>query len=168
MKLPIRTIIPVIVGVVLGAGGLMGATYASGGAFPPGTGKVVTVTVIATPEPEHGLMYPTRERIVNLVDQGILRYIKTTIVLEISDPEMAKGGDGGHGKKGPVELPKDLAGKSPVIEDKITSILSSKTAAELMTTEGKQKLKEDLRLGLNNALHDDRIMTVYFTDFIVQ
>jgi len=99
-----------------------------------------------------------------------LRYLKRTIVLEISDPEAAKGGGGGddHAKKGPPELPKDLKNKAAMIEDKITAVLTAKTATELMTPEGKQRLKDELKEGLNKALHDDRVMGVYFTDFIIQ
>jgi flagellar basal body-associated protein FliL len=46
--------------------------------------------------------------------------------------------------------------------------LSAKTATELMSADGKQHLKDDLRDGLNQVLQEDRILAVYFTDFIIQ
>jgi flagellar FliL protein len=169
MKGIIGKLIPAVAGLIVGAGGLIGLTIAMGGSFPPGAKAEAAATPAAHVEP-HGVLYPTRERIVNLSDNGILRYLKTTIVLEISDPEAAKGGGGGdgHGKKGPPELPHDLKNKAAMIEDKITGVLTAKTATELMTPEGKQRLKDELKEGLNKALHDDRIMAVYFTDFIIQ
>jgi flagellar FliL protein len=168
MKGLIGKLIPAVVGLIVGAGGLIGLTIAMGGSFPPGAKAEAAATPAPQVEP-HGVLYPTRERIVNLSDNGILRYLKTTIVLEISDPEAAKGGGGDdHGKKGPPELPKDLKNKAAMIEDKITGVLTAKTASELMTPEGKQRLKEELKEGLNKALHEDRIMAVYFTDFIIQ
>ena len=134
MKGLIGKLIPAVVGLIVGAGGLIGLTIAMGGSFPPGAKAEAAATPAPQVEP-HGVLYPTRERIVNLSDNGILRYLKTTIVLEISDPEAAKGGVGSddHAKKGPPELPKDLKNKAAMIEDKITAVLTAKTATELMT-----------------------------------
>jgi len=166
MKLPLGKLVPGVAGLIVGVGGLLGVSYAFGGGVALSPQKADTSPLAHDPI---GVMYPTRERIVNLADTGILRYLKTTIVLEVFDPENPNGhAKGEEHKKGKEELPKDLRAKSPVIEDKITAILSAKTASELMTTEGKQRLKEEIKSELNKALHEERILAVYFTDFIIQ
>ena len=168
MKPILSKLLPALVGLILGAGGLLGATVAFGGSLPFVPQKE-SVAAVATPAPEAtGVLYPTRERIVNLADTGILRYLKTTIVLEVFDPENPTGAVKSAETKGKEELPKDLKPKAVVIEDKITAILSAKTATELMTAAGKQHLKQELREGLNQTLHEDRILGVFFTDFIIQ
>ena len=71
-----------------------------------------------------------------------------------------------------------MAGSLPLIEDEITSILTSKTSAELMSAEGKQRLREEVKAMLNkapdeHATHADpkqkeEILSVFFSDFIIQ
>jgi flagellar FliL protein len=48
------------------------------------------------------------------------------------------------------------------------SILSSKTFKDIANLDGKQKLKEEISNGINNALGYPAVMNVYFTEFIVQ
>jgi flagellar FliL protein len=114
-------------------------------------------------------MYPTRERIINLADPGVMRYLKTTIVLEVADPtHKGEPPKGEEYKKRQDELAKELRGQAAVIDDQITSILSAKAGAELMTSDGKQRLKDEVKARLNKALGEDRILGVYFADFIIQ
>jgi flagellar FliL protein len=114
-----------------------------------------------------GVMVPMRERIVNLSDTGILRYLKTSIVLEVFDPENPTA-TSKEEKKGKEELPKDLKSKAAPMEDKVTAILSAKTSPDLMGPVGKQHLKDEIKDQLNEMLHEERILSVYFTDFIIQ
>jgi flagellar FliL protein len=173
MKGIIKTVAFVLVGLLIGAGGLFAAVQFN--VLP--IGKAAAEETAKKPEPakkpeaEHGTMVPLRERIVNLSDPGILRYLKTTIVIEVTDPNAGKGGGGGeHGaapKKG-EEMPVDLRPKSAMIEDSVTSLLSAKTAGELMTVQGKNALKQELKTVLNKGLKEDRVLAVYFTDFVIQ
>jgi flagellar FliL protein len=167
VKIPVRTIGQVLAGVVVGAAGLFGVSMATAGAFPPGAAKA-NETEPAQAHPKAGVMYPMRERIVNLADPGIYRYLKASIVLEVFDPENPTGHASGEHKKGKEELPKDLRTKSAPMEDRINAILSAQTAQELMAPAAKQQLKEEIRNALNDLLHEERIMAVYFTDFIIQ
>jgi flagellar FliL protein len=115
-------------------------------------------------------MVPMRERIVNLSDPGILRYLKTSIVLEVYDPENPTGHSKGEEKKhgGKEELPKDLKHKAAPIEDRVNAILSAKLASDIMGPAGRNRLKEEIRDEINHLLHEERILAVYFTDFIIQ
>jgi flagellar FliL protein len=165
----------VIVGLLIGAGGLFAAVQfldlpiGKNAIAAEDDGQVARPTGKPAAKEVHGTIVPLKERIVNLSDPGILRYLKTTVVLEIYDPHPPSSGGGGHGapKKGDT-MPEDLKPRSPMIEDTVTTILGSKTTSELMSAEGKNSLKSEIKTNLNKALKDDRILAVYLTDFVIQ
>lgn len=167
MKISIRTIIASLLGVAVGAAALYGVTIASGGAFPPGLGRPAAADA-AEAHPRAGTLVPLRERIVNLADPGIFRYLKVSIVLEVFDPEHPRGHTNGEERKGKEELPKDLRPKAALIEDRINTLLSARTSQELMASAARQQLKDDIKRELNELLHEERVLAVYFTDFIIQ
>jgi flagellar FliL protein len=124
--------------------------------------------------------------IVNLSENS--SFIKIRILLEydvaIIEKQLshAHGGEGGgeangggaSGGSGGAEKP---AGPHPHItksenrlRDAVIRILSSKRTAELLTPEGKTRLKEELIDGLNEAMGLERppIVGVLFTEFIIQ
>jgi flagellar FliL protein len=117
------------------------------------------------------LPYATRERVVNLADKGGYRYLKVEVVLEVALPH-SKPGDklpkGEAAQELQKELEAELAPLKPKLEDAITTVLTSKTADELMTPEGKQRLRDELRAKLDRISTDHPIMGVYFTQFIIQ
>jgi flagellar FliL protein len=117
------------------------------------------------------LPYATRERVVNLADKGGFRYLKVEVVLEVALPH-GKPGDklprGEAAKELQKELEAELAPLKPRLEDAITTVLTSKTSDELMTPEGKQRLRDELRAKLDRISTDHPIMGVYFTQFIIQ
>ena len=162
----------VVLGLALGGGGVFGATQVLGigpGAQPKEATAAVAKKAPAEQHPPIGVTFPLRERVVNLADVGVMRYLKTTIVLDLADPtikgEPPKGDDL---KKHQDDLAKDLRNQSPVMEDQIVNVLSSRTAAELMSPDGKQKLRDELKSKLNTTLGEEKVLGVYFTDFIVQ
>ena len=155
--------------LVLVGGGGFGAARVLDLSLPFGPPKSATANATKTADsPPVGTAYPTRERIVNLADGGILRYLKTTIVLELADPSIQTPPKGEEYKKRQDELAKELRGQNAVIDDQITSILTAKNSSDLMTPEGKQHLKEELKARLNKVIGEERILAVYFTDFIIQ
>ena len=120
--------------------------------------------------PRHGIMYVTDERAVNLADRGTLRYLKAQLALELATPGESATGElpPDAYKKKQEELRKELAARSVVINDRITMILSSKTADELVTAEGKNRLKQELKEQLSEAVGDRQLMNVYITQFLIQ
>ncbi len=122
------------------------------------------------------VMYTTKERVVNLGDPGTLRYLKTEVVLELSIPaKEAKDFENLKGeemKKKQEELAAEFAPVTPALSDIITTTLSSKKAADLLTPEGKAALREDLKAKLDPAIesvaHGKKIYAVYLAQFIVQ
>jgi flagellar FliL protein len=122
------------------------------------------------------MMLPMRERIVNLSDPGVMRYLKVTITLEMSDLSGKPLPTGEKYAERQAEMKKELGGTLPLIEDELTGILTARTSAELMSPEGKQRLRDEIKSRLNRSLeklaHDPKerqeILSVYFSDFIIQ
>ena len=97
-------------------------------------------------------VWPMDAFIVNLMDNGGERYLKVVLQLELSDPEVVA----------------ELKEIKPKLRDAVLGILSSKSLKDISTTEGKQRLKEEITHRLNSYLSKGRILRVYFTDFVVQ
>ncbi len=94
------------------------------------------------------------EFVVNLADGS--HYAKVTLALGIEKP--LGGGEGGKLQ------PKLLA----PIRDAIITVLSSKSMKQLVSGEGKEKLKKELKEKLNELLGDEVVKEVYFTSLTLQ
>jgi flagellar FliL protein len=175
MKLLKGKFVLMILGLALGAGAALVATIAFGESLGI-TGKPGETKIQYVEKPKFGIMMPLRERIVNLSDPGVMRYLKVSIVLEMADLKLKELPKGEKYKEAQEHLKKDMAGTLPLIENELTGILTGKTSAELMSPEGKQKLRDDIKARVNKALekhsHDpkerEEVLTVYFSDFIIQ
>jgi flagellar protein FliL len=91
--------------------------------------------------------------LVNLADKEESRFIKTTFQL------------------GLAEEPSEEAKNSVVIasiRDSIISLLSSKTAEQILTPEGKNKLREEIRSRIQSIAPRIKVLEVYIVDFVVQ
>jgi flagellar FliL protein len=85
----------------------------------------------------------------------------------------AEGGGGEHGggeKPGAAPLPEFMAKREIQVKDTILKVLSSKRADDVLTPDGKERLKDELIEGLNEAvgLEEPPLTAVYFTEFIIQ
>ncbi len=97
-----------------------------------------------------GSIYPLDTFIVNLQVKG--SFLKTTIQLEFGEPGQ----------------PHTLESDMPKIRDTIIRIMSGKSAQDILSVEGKEKLREEVKEGVNNAMGSEDVVQVYFTEFIVQ
>jgi flagellar FliL protein len=97
-----------------------------------------------------GSIVPLDTFIVNLQVKG--SFLKTTIQLEFGEPGQ----------------PHTLESDMPKVRDAIIRIMSGKTAQEILVVEGKEKLREEIKDGVNNAMGSEDVVNVYFTEFIVQ
>lgn len=157
-------ILLVVGGLALGAGGFFGASkvLGKGDEAPAAASRW-------NPQPGDGIGYVTKERVVNLADQGAMRYLKTTVVVELASS--AKKGPPPKGeeyKKAQDELAKELKGKAAIVDDQINTLLGSKTSAELTKPGGREHLKDELKERLSEPLDDFKVLAIYFTDFIIQ
>jgi flagellar basal body-associated protein FliL len=80
------------------------------------------------------------------------------------------GASGGGGEAEAGGMHPVMAGRQPMIKDAIIRVLSSKKPEDVLTVEGKEKLKEELIEGINEAIgiEEDVVVNIYFTEFMVQ
>ncbi len=90
--------------------------------------------------------------LVNLADLDKLRYLKIRINLESTE-----------GKPN-VEYEKRL----PQLRDSILTVISTKTQKDIVDSEGKKKLREEITARVNQLLTQFKMKTVYFTEFVIQ
>lgn len=97
-----------------------------------------------------GALFPLETFIVNLQIKG--SFLKTDIQLELKSAEDAT-----------------VAEESlPRLRDIIIQVLSSRTAPEILTNEGKMALKDEIKQSINDIMGEDKVIEVYFTEFIIQ
>lgn len=116
----------------------------------------------------HTATFSTNERIVNLADPGGHRYLRIEVVLEFPWTEQGGGNEGDDHKNAQGGIAEYLANRMPAIEHALTMMLSSRTVAEVASTEGKEALREDLKQRLGEIIGEPQIKNVYFTQFIIQ
>ena len=119
--------------------------------------------------------------IVNLSEAK--SFLKVTMLIEYDEELLHKftgavgggkghggGGAGGEGAAAEGGFPAEIMDKEPRIKDKIIAILSSKTPADVLSSTGKQALKDEVLEGINEVLEfpEPIIVALYFTEFIVQ
>lgn len=140
-----------------------------GGAQAAATTVVQVKTVEVPAQPDRGIPVTLGERVVNLADPGGFRYLKVEIVLGLS--EEGKDTSKLTADKITAEqtrLGTELGPLKPQIQDVVTTVLTSKTVADLSTAEGKDAVKAELSEKLQPLLKDQKIAGVYFAQFLIQ
>ena len=99
---------------------------------------------------------------VNLADKDAQRYLRTTLSLVINDPEKAASLSGGGEHKAAGEPARIAMARSAILE-----LLTTKTADELMTAEGKQELKKGIAERASKAFRFT-VNDVLLAEFVVQ
>jgi flagellar FliL protein len=100
---------------------------------------------------------------VNLADKDAPRYLRTTLSLVVNDAEKAATLSGGGGEHKAAGEPVRIAmARSAILE-----LLTTKTAEELMTTDGKTALKKEIAARATKAFHFT-VNDVLLAEFVVQ
>ena len=99
-----------------------------------------------------GVMFPMDSYLVNLAGSGGKRFLKVTVSLELSSPEV-------H-----FELKENIQ----KITDSVLVLLSSKTFDDVYSVQGKFKLKDEITVRVNRFLVLGHVKDAYFTEFIIQ
>ncbi|HEY3082419.1 MAG TPA: flagellar basal body-associated FliL family protein, partial [Chloroflexota bacterium] len=142
-----------------------------------------------------GPTYLIKDRIVNLADGAVRRYLRFSVAIEFASHETPKasaappsgdarshligytpGYDGyqqvsGGGKNdAEKQFQNHVKRYAPAMEDAVTTLLSSKTYAEVATAERREATKQEIKARLGSLLDgtDLTVTNVYFTDFVVQ
>lgn len=97
--------------------------------------------------------WTTDEFLVNLADTDIDRYAKVSVVLGYDSTDTA--------------LAEELTTDSDEIRDAVIKVLMSKKKSELNDV-GMDKLKVDLIKKINAVVGGNKIISVYFTQFVIQ
>jgi flagellar FliL protein len=92
--------------------------------------------------------------IVNLADSEQARYLRMTVSVGIGDE------GGGEEKPDPLFLTR--------VKNAMLSVLTVKKSSDVLSIEGKQKLREELLQAAQAASDKPKVKAVYITDFIVQ
>lgn len=151
-KSPIKMIIIlVMVLALLGGGGYFAYMNYYLPAQSPPAAEGVKETV-EEEMPNLGVMFSLDPFIVNLAGSQGKRFLKVTVSLELSAPEV-------H-----AEVKENLQ----KIMDSILVLLSSKNFEDVYSIQGKFKLKDEITIRVNRFLVLGHIKEAYFTEFIIQ
>ncbi|RLB74218.1 MAG: flagellar basal body protein FliL [Deltaproteobacteria bacterium] len=144
-------IIIIIAVLVLGGGGF-GAYWFLLRTPPPTAAELAEIEAAKKPEPVILPVFALKPFVVNLADKKSRRYLKVTMKLELSNEDLLE------------EVDKRRA----QLRDVVLTLLSSKTAAEIGTLEGKFLLRQDIIKRVNVNLVSGKVTKVYWEEFVVQ
>jgi flagellar FliL protein len=165
VAVPVMTVAGTIAALLFAVPMITGKSVLSDGASADAT-PVETVVMAV---PDKGVTFTVGERVVNLADPGGFRYLKTEIVLEVIvegvDPTNLRGESLLAARD---ELGIDMEPLEPQLHDVITLLLSSKTVEDVSTPEGKSALKAELLDALGEVIGEERLLDLYFTQFVIQ
>ena len=118
--------------------------------------KVEEKTSSEEPKPakkvKKDLMFHLEPFIVNLAKSGGNRFLKVTVSLEMSSPEVRLG------------LKKNIQ----KVTDSILLLLSTKIFKDVYSIQGKFTLKGEITTRVNQFLTEGQVKGAYFTEFIIQ
>ena len=103
---------------------------------------------------EKGPVMVLDEFLVNLADPGGDHFLKVTVGLELNK------------EKG--KTPESLKEQVAPIRDAVLTSLTSETRDQLTPVAGREKLKVEIKKKINEALGEDDVQNVYFTNFVTQ
>lgn len=92
--------------------------------------------------------------IVNLADENEARYLRLTVSLGVG------GAEGGEEKPDQLFITR--------VRNAMLAVLSEKKSEEILTVEGKTKLRKELLKAAQAASEEPHVEAIYITDFIVQ
>ena len=142
-------LVAIVAGAVLVLGGGGGAFW-----YFSRSAKAQAAAPAAAAVEEGGGVVPLDAFLVNLADKSNTRYLKTTLKLVVADEKTAK--------KLEENVVAVTRARSAILE-----LLTTKTADELVTPEGKEALKKQIIERAAPAM-GTKVSDVLFADFVVQ
>lgn len=128
-------------------------------------------------QPGEGIMVNMSTKIINLADPSGRKYIRLTVVLEFAPEEApadakeakaSEGNNSGEGAAAGGDFETRIQSRMPLMDDVVITLLSTKTFEELYTAEGKERLRQELMHAISQRLPEFHLLSVYFTEFVVQ
>lgn len=141
--------------LLLGIVSVLGMVALAAGMFMLWGSKAQTKEAkIIEQKPEPGKIYDLGTFIVNLADEEASRYVRAQVELEYS--------------KVNLELDKEIKERDAQFKDLVNTLLNDRKAAELSTSEGKERFRRELQLKINQSLKFGAVTNVYLTQFAIQ
>ena len=103
--------------------------------------------------------------LVNLADEGGHAYLRVGLTIRVADPPAKKG------DKTKEEKPKDGKAANPedaAVRDTVLDVLGRQTATGLLTSDGKERLKQQMKSALAAHHSEIKVVDLFLTDFLVQ
>jgi flagellar FliL protein len=120
-------------------------------------------------KPGEGLLMDTGTKIINLADPGGRKYIRINVVLEFVPPDASFYQLEGEAQLAYKEaFDEEITKRLPVINDIIIMLVSTKDYQTLYTADGKETLRNQMIEAINSRLPEYKLMSVYFTEFVIQ
>jgi len=133
---------------------------------------VAVDTPTPTPEPYKpgdGVMFPMSTKIINLADSTARKYIRLTMVVEFAPDDPTYRSMTPDAQKAYTTTFQDkVNARMPLMDDAVITLLSTKTFEDLYTAAGKEKLRQELIVAISARVPDLSLISVYFTEFVVQ
>jgi len=148
-KSKLTLILIIIIALLLAGGGYMAYTMFMAPTSPTPEQPADKPVNQATPVGEIPNLEPF---VVNLADPRGKRYLKLKLSLELETPQAA-------------EKAQRLA---PKLRDTVIMMTTSLSFEEVMTPEGKLRIRDELQERFNRALRPDKIRNIYFSEFVIQ
>lgn len=99
-----------------------------------------------------GPMVNIEEFVVNIISGDTAHYVKASITVELTNEAVQS----------------EVEQRMPQIRDAVLLLISNKTYEELQDLQGKKQLKAELLSKLNSFLQAGKVVSIYFTNFVVQ
>lgn len=99
-----------------------------------------------------GVLHPLEPFVVNLLDPANLRYVNCRVELEVEDSGTIK----------------EIKEREAQLRDSAIDLLSNQPYEQVLGSEGKSRLREEMLVRFNRVLTDGQISRVYITEFVVQ
>jgi flagellar FliL protein len=151
-KLMLWLVITIVV-LLLGGGGFLGWRYFIGA--NPASADAKSGGTSASTMGKVKSMMNMDAFLVNLADMDAARFVKVTFRLGLDESKL-----GEEYSSDPVIL--------AATRDRIISLLGTKTSDEMLTPEGKEQLRKEIREKVNEILPKGKVVEVFIMDFVVQ
>jgi flagellar FliL protein len=118
--------------------------------------------------PGQGIMVDTSTKIVNLNEPGGKKFIRVTATLEFAPPAGYESLKAEEKTAAMAKFMEEINSRIPILDDSIVTLLSSKDFQSVYSTEGKDKLRQEIMDAVNTRLPDYKVIYVYFKEFVMQ
>jgi hypothetical protein len=135
----------------------------------PGVADIVPTATVEPLKPGDGIMFNMSTKIINLADSGARKYIRLTMVLEFAPDNPEYTNMSAEEQKTYLTTFQDkINARMPLLDDIVITLISTKAFDDLYTAAGKEALRQELMQSIATKLPDHQLISVYFTEFVVQ